>query len=235
MTRPSEASWAYDRWHGQLGVDEEGDGPWHRLVKRHLPPLTSYRVLENGCGRGGLAHWLAGQHPALLVPADFSPVAVAKARELSRESAARFLVADITKLPHPDRSFDIAISCETIEHVLDPALAVQELSRVLRPGGLLYLTTPNYLNMLGLYRVYCRLRGRRFREEGQPINNFTTLVRTFHWLRAAGLSPRLVDAAGHYAVLPRRSPIEIARLDRLSWLHWAARHPLIVASKAASA
>jgi SAM-dependent methyltransferase len=231
MNLPSEVAQAYDRWHGQLGVDEDADAPWHQLVKRHLPPLEGCRVLENGCGRGGLARWLAEQHPALLVPADFSAVAVSKARDFSRDTASRFLVADITRLPHPDESFDIAISCETIEHVLDPSAAVRELARVLRPGGHLYLTTPNYLNLLGLYRMYCRLDGRRFREENQPVNNFTTLVRTFHWLRIAGLSPRLVDAAGHYVLLPGRPPIRLKRLERLSWLNWVARHPLIIASK----
>ena len=231
MILPSEVSRAYDHWHDQLGVDEEADAPWHRLVKRHLPPLDGCRVLENGCGRGGLAHWLAQQQPALLVPADFSAVAVRKARDFSRTSTARFLVADIMRLPHPTESFDLAISCETIEHVLDPAAAVRELARVLRPGGCLYLTTPNYLNLLGLYRMYMRLGGRKFREENQPINNFTTLIRTFWWLRTSGLSPRLVDAAGQYILIPTRDPVNLKSLERLTWLQWLALHPLIIASK----
>jgi hypothetical protein len=48
MNLHSEVARAYDRWHGQLGVDEEADAPWHRLVKRHLPPLEGCRVLEIG-------------------------------------------------------------------------------------------------------------------------------------------------------------------------------------------
>ena len=42
-------------------------------------------------------------------------------------------------------------------------MAVKELMRVLRPGGRLFLTTPNYLSMIGLYRAYCRVRGKRSR------------------------------------------------------------------------
>ena len=82
---------------------------------------------------------------------------------------------DIQAIAHPAASFDTVFSCETIEHVPDPRQAIRELARVLCPGGRLFLTCPNYLGLMGLYRGYLRLTGRRYREEGQPINQFLIL------------------------------------------------------------
>lgn len=224
---------AYNQWHANLGVDQDAITPWHQMVRQHLPVVSDKAVLEIGCGRGGFARWLASQEPALLVAADFSATAVSKASEFGKNTGARFAVADICRLPHADRVFDVIVSCETIEHVPGPRSAVTELARVLKAGGQLFMTTPNYVSTMGLYRAYRRMAGRPYTEEGQPVNNLTLIWRTMAWLRAAGLHPRLVDARGHYVVLPRQPrPIPIPLLDGpRSILQWFARHQLIVASK----
>ena len=49
-------------------------------------------------------------------------------------------------LPFSDDAFDAAVCMEGIEHVLDPFLLLGELIRVVRPGGRVYLTTPNIMN-----------------------------------------------------------------------------------------
>ena len=146
---------------------------------------------------------------------------------------AHFTPADMNApLPFGDGTFDTVISCETIEHVPDPYRAVRELARVLRPGGRLFLTTPNYLGVYGLYRVYLRLVGRRYTELGQPINNFTWLPRTRHWISSAGLRVLVVDGVGHYFLLPRMLPREIAILDNPRHLmRWLGLHSLVVAQK----
>ncbi len=54
------------------------------------------------------------------------------------------LVAQGAPLPYPDACFDLVVSMDVIEHIVDPTPWVRELVRVLRPGGVAFLTTPNY-------------------------------------------------------------------------------------------
>jgi SAM-dependent methyltransferase len=68
-------------------------------------------------------------------------------------SAAKTLVFDGVKFPLPDQSFDACVSNWVLEHVADPVSHFREVARVLRPGGVYCLRTPNLLHyaMLGSY------------------------------------------------------------------------------------
>lgn len=229
---------AYDAWHDRLDVDAASDAPWHQLVKAHcaLFDLTGKKVFEIGCGRGGFACWLASRSDAgaTVSAADFSLAAVAKGRQFADRCGihVRWEVADIQAIPHQDEIFDFVVSCETVEHVPSPKKAVRELSRVLKPGGTLFLTTPNYLGLMGLYRAYRRLSLRPFTEEGQPINNFMTLPRTLGLIASAGLTVRAIDGTGHYLPFPGRPPIEMPKLNNpRRVMRWIALHSLVVAEK----
>lgn len=230
---------AYEGWHRSVESDTADAGsPWHELVVRQITParFAQSRVLEIGCGRGEFIRRLIDTlgAPRLLVAADFAGSAVRFGRRRMRhgsDSCVHWTVASIQDIPVVDRTFDLVISCETIEHVVDPVKAMREIHRVLRPGGTLLLTTPNYLGPMGLYRVYLRAVGRRYTEGGQPICHFTSLPRTVSWLHRAGLRVRRVDASGHYVLLPGRRPVEIAHLERFRWLRWFALHSLVVAEK----
>lgn len=231
---------SYDRWHAPLDVNVGADEPWYRLVRRELGSdrdIADRRLLEIGCGRGGFALWLTAQSPPPneVTAVDYSSVAIAKGREYAAAagvSGVTWQVGDIQAIPHPDATFDTVISCETIEHVPEPQKAVRELARVLKPGGRLFLTTPNYFGPMGLYRAYLRLRGRPFTEVGQPINQLTLLPLTIAWVRRAGLRPETIRGEGHYWLAPGRNPSRIGWLDR-SFLKWFALHVLIVARKPA--
>jgi 2-polyprenyl-3-methyl-5-hydroxy-6-metoxy-1,4-benzoquinol methylase len=235
------AARAYDLWHTAIVGEDHADSPWHRLIRRHLDPardLAGRRVLEIGCGRGGFSRWLASADPppAEVCAADFSEAAVRRGEAAARAAPptpARLVwsVGDIQAIDHPAASFDTVFSCETIEHVPDPRRAVRELARVLRPGGRLFLTTPNYLSLTGLYRLYVTLSGRTFTECGQPINNLTMLTTNVNWVIRAGLRVTAVDGAGHYLPVPGRPPVRIPALDSWRPLRWLALHGLVVAEK----
>ncbi|HVY31367.1 MAG TPA: class I SAM-dependent methyltransferase [Polyangiaceae bacterium] len=74
---------------------------------------------------------------------DERAIALAKQRY-----GARLAGADVTNpnagLPYADGSFDTVVSMDVIEHVLDPVPWLLEARRVLKPNGVLFLTTPNY-------------------------------------------------------------------------------------------
>ncbi len=225
-----DLSGSYDAWHHRFDAVDETDSPWHTLVKSSVGDLKASSVLEIGCGRGGLARWVAEKTPRCFVAADFSWAAVSRAAAYA--SDALTMQADIAELPFADNTFDAIISCETIEHLPNPAAAVRELARCLKPGGRLLLTTPNYMNLMGLFRIYRRLVRRPFTEEGQPINNFTVLPRTVYWMHKAGLHTCLSRSTGYYVPFPRRVPFDLTVLDgHRPILRWLAAHQLLIATK----
>ncbi|HAF25561.1 MAG TPA: hypothetical protein DCK93_22075 [Blastocatellia bacterium] len=236
---PPTARTAYDAWHCSQEVDIDVNTPWHRFIKKYIHPaqdLADRRILEIGCGRGGFSCWLASQQPGPkeVVAADFSQAAVKMGRAFAVErglSNITWKVADIQRIPFEAETFDTVISCETIEHVPDPRQAVQELARVLKPEGRLFLTTPNYLGVFGLYRIYRRLVGRRFTEIGQPINKLVLLPLTLEWVRRTKLKVEIVDSVELWP-FPMRPPRAL-RLPRIlrSVRKWLGVQSFIVARK----
>jgi SAM-dependent methyltransferase len=168
-----------------------------------------------------------------VVAADFSRVGVGKGRAHAvREGVALdWSVADIQAIPFRSGAFDAVFSCETIEHIAAPRRAISELFRVVRPGGRLYLTCPNYLGPLGAYRVYLRLSGRRFTEEGQPVNRFLVMPLTLSWVCAAGFHIEWFGSSGHYWPWPGSPPRDLGDLGPAWLMRWFGLHGCIVATR----
>jgi 2-polyprenyl-3-methyl-5-hydroxy-6-metoxy-1,4-benzoquinol methylase len=101
--------------------------------------LGGKRTLDAGCGYGPFST-AAMVRGAAVLSVDLGPRLVAKT---TARAGSRGLVADACHLPVRADSFDVVISSEMLEHTPAPLRALEELARVLRPGGLLVLTTPN--------------------------------------------------------------------------------------------
>jgi ubiquinone/menaquinone biosynthesis C-methylase UbiE len=211
----------YDEWHNRVfeagpeHADEES--PWYRLVLEYLLPVHGKRVLEVACGRGGFAI-LSASRGAIMSGADFSEIAlqIARKRHCQEENGHLDLTqADAGRLPYADKSFEIVISCETIEHLPDPPSALREMARVCRPGGFLYLTTPNYFNAMGLYYIYARFRGRRATPgSDQPFDRVFVFPQIRGMLKRAGSAIIRSDGTVHQFPIRRgHDPVNIRALE----------------------
>ncbi|MCS6890668.1 MAG: class I SAM-dependent methyltransferase [Rhodovarius sp.] len=125
-------------------MDAAEDGMWwyRALHARILAELPEHgRLLDAGCGTGGFLRRLREARPGLeLSGIEYRPEA---ARRAAEKSGAAVIAGSINALPHPPRSFDVVVSLDVLCHAaVEEAMALGELRRVLRPGGLLVLNLP---------------------------------------------------------------------------------------------
>jgi len=235
---------AYDDWHQQV-FDSAPDhpdqsSPWYQLVLEYLGSVSGMRVLEVSCGRGGFSNFLASKG-ALVCAVDFAGSALRIAREKANKAGTRngkvlLSQTDAHYLPFAERAFDLVISCESIEHLVDPQQAVREMARVCRKDGLLYLTTPNYLNLMGTYHVYdLVLKRNRQSPAVQPIDHYWLFPRIRSIVAKAGWEILRSDGTVHQVPFPGRNPIRIICLERnpaiRRWLSPLAYHYFLIGRK----
>lgn len=142
-------------------------------------------------------------------------VAVAAAKsKLARQGApADLLQAQAEYLPFRSEVFDAVVSCETIEHVPDAHAALREMYRVTRPGGRLFLTTPNYANFMGLYDLFARVRHPQRRDD-QPYDRRQIYLQVRKWVRDAGWRILATDGTVHqFPFFPGRNPVRWHSLE----------------------
>lgn len=112
--------------------------------------LLRGRVLDYGCGPGFLTELLADAGMETHA-ADYSPKSVAhiEKKMAGRHNWKGAKLIENDRAPYLDDSFDLITCIETIEHVPDKALIplISEMRRLLRPGGMLLITTPNAENL----------------------------------------------------------------------------------------
>jgi SAM-dependent methyltransferase len=128
-------------------------------VRRRLGPEA--RVLDLGCGRGGLVEQL--DHPRPLVfGLDPDPASLREHRlpELGRAAATS------EALPLAAASFDLVYAAWLLEHLVEPGATFAEIGRVLRPGGAFVFITPNARHPLAFAN---RAAGRLGAAQGQLV------------------------------------------------------------------
>jgi len=101
------------------------------------------RVLDAGSGWANYSDLMAARNGAEVVKVDLSEVAIGRLAESSHSSNVQLVVADLTCLPFEDRSFDLVICSQVLEHIPDDVTALRELARVLKLGGQLVVAVPN--------------------------------------------------------------------------------------------
>jgi ubiquinone/menaquinone biosynthesis C-methylase UbiE len=123
------------------------DDLWAEHVARYAFAArlaSGARVLDSGCGTGYGVNELAGS-AAWVVGADIASEAIEYAREYAIQANTYYLRASATALPFPAHAFDVVIAFEVIEHLASWRELLSEARRVLSPGGLFLVSTPNRL------------------------------------------------------------------------------------------
>lgn len=137
--------WDGDRRYGYGGYHY--DGRWKPVAEAliaHYGLKSGDRVLDIGCGKGFLLYEMKLALPGLDVAGlDISEYALQNAKE---EVKPFLLLGSATKLPWPDREFDLIISLSTLHYlfIYDFARAISELERVKRGGS--YIVVETYRN-----------------------------------------------------------------------------------------
>jgi len=161
--------WYYRALHRHVG----------RCLERHAPPAA--RVLDAGCGTGGLLRRLGRAQPAWrLTGLDFSPLACQLARE---RTGGEIVQGSIAALPFEADAFDAVVSCDVVCQVTVPAAALAEFRRCLKPGGVAVLTMPAYQ---WLYSYHDREVGNLRRYTRGEVNELLVragfaIVRSSYW------------------------------------------------------
>ncbi len=169
----------YNEWHQKMSNSDSDDVlqlPWYKTAESILPNLNHLKVLEVGCGRGVFCQYLKNQYPnADITGVDFSEKAIEIASLRNKQkNDINFRVENAESLTFENDSFDIVISCETLEHVSRPHLMVKELYRVLKYNGECILTTENYFNGMVIAWLKCWLLNKKF--PGQVSNQMRTFL-----------------------------------------------------------
>lgn len=193
------------------GLEDPAVARAYGLVAR-LPPMRLLRYFvarraaqmmpegiaaDLGCGPGLLVVELARRVPGLrVVGVDLSPEMLAQGEEHARESGveehASFRLGDVERLPFPDGSLDLVISTLSLHHWDDPVAVLDEIERVLRPGGSFLIVdlrrdmpAPAYLLLWFAQHVVVPAAIRRI---GEPLGSRHAAYTPQEALALAGLS-----------------------------------------------
>ena len=113
----------------------------HEVVYQQTAARCAGRdVLEAGCGEGYGADLIAAVARAVIA-VDYDDTAIAHVR--ARYPRVRAMRGNLAELPLPDGAVDVVVNFQVIEHLWDQSQFITECARVLRPSGVLLISTPN--------------------------------------------------------------------------------------------
>jgi ubiquinone/menaquinone biosynthesis C-methylase UbiE len=152
FTHVAAARRTNDLFNQVLGPFPAGVEPFSLVPRQGLDRVLAELRLRPGaqlldlcCGRGGIGLWFAAMSGARLTGVDFSAAAIAQAARRAADfvpsRSASFMVADATATSLPAAAMDAVMCIDALQLLPDRRGLLDEVARILRPGGRLVLTT----------------------------------------------------------------------------------------------
>jgi ubiquinone/menaquinone biosynthesis C-methylase UbiE len=179
--------------------------------------------LDLGCGHHLLPSWRATEEKELIKRAALTAGIDSNFGSLSQHRTIKSLIrGTIGRLPFKDNSFDIATSNMVFEHLDDPGAQLEEVLRILKPGGLLIFHTPNvhsYTVVLAKTipaklkdKLVYILEGRREVDVFPTYYRFNSFKRIGEIAEKAGFSEhslKMICSSANFAVFPPAALLEL--------------------------
>jgi SAM-dependent methyltransferase len=185
------------------------DALYRDLIRKYLSP--GQRLLDAGCGR------YLKFSKELSDTAKVTGIDLESTLETDNQCRPFGVRGDLSHLPFPSGHFDMVISRSVVEHLEDPPQVFREFCRVLKPGGILVIITPNkydYVSVIAAftpYRLHRALVSRIFQVSEDDV--FPTLYRANtlssiqRVLSSSGFVTRELGTINHYPAYLMFSPL----------------------------
>lgn len=140
MPLPEDVRAAYDEWAAVYDTNDNRTRDLNaRVLRDQLETPSGARVLEIGCGTGINTAFLA-EHAGEVVAVDLSERMLERARQRVSSPFVRFMCADVTAPWPVEGPFDLVVATLVLEHVADVPHVFREAARMLRGGGMFYVS-----------------------------------------------------------------------------------------------
>lgn len=113
-----------------------------KLIDQKFLNSSGLKILNVGCGPGRSSQYLSNFGEVTSVEYDKDCCEFA-----SERTGLHIIHGSITELPFPENSFDLVCAFDVIEHVEDDQLAVDEMKRVVKEDGIIFITVPAFMSM----------------------------------------------------------------------------------------
>ena len=140
-----------------------GNGFLYSWVARTIEssePRRSLSILDAACGDGILSRYVSKRHDYAGI--DFSSRLLHRARRYNHVACYR---ADLGHIPFSNHCFDVVVSLQALQYMEHPRRAVEQMARVLKPGGKLLLSLPNDLCLKYRRQGIPQIQRQRFNRE----------------------------------------------------------------------
>ena len=135
-------------------LEDWDDGFYAKYSEALCPTQPGSKILDIGCGVGQVVRRLMKSgHEAHGV--EVSEPNIAKAKKVSKLCQ----LYDGVKLPYKNNTFDSAGALNVLEHVEEPEAFITELVRIVKPGGRIILSSPNFFRAIGFRDYHPKMRG----------------------------------------------------------------------------